>query len=106
MGRPGQDEDDEDAPPVARASQLLGIGWTRYVMRLEPMASASRAEVARWVGANIDRYALGRLEDGPSRRRWASPSAARGLVRRRGPEVQEAIFPRKGTRPLKKSLTG
>ncbi len=38
------------------SSQLLGIAWTRYVMRLEPMASASRAEVARWAGPTIDRY--------------------------------------------------
>lgn len=45
------------------SSQLLGIAWTRYVMRMEPMASASRAEVARWAGPNIDRYATGNLED-------------------------------------------
>ncbi len=45
------------------SSQLLGIAWTRYVMRMEPMASASRAEVARWAGPSIDRYATGKLED-------------------------------------------
>jgi len=45
------------------SSQLLGIAWTRYVMRMEPMASASRAEVAKWVGPNIDRYATGKLDD-------------------------------------------
>jgi AcrR family transcriptional regulator len=45
------------------SSQLLGIAWTRYVMRAEPMASASRAEVARWAGPNIDRYASGTIAD-------------------------------------------
>jgi hypothetical protein len=43
------------------SSQLLGIAWNRYVMRMEPMASASRAEVARWAGPTIDRYAQGEL---------------------------------------------
>ncbi len=38
------------------SSQLLGLAWTRYVMRLEPMASATRSEVARWAGPTIDRY--------------------------------------------------
>lgn len=38
------------------SSQLVGLGWTRYVMRFEPVASADRAEVARWVGPTIDRY--------------------------------------------------
>jgi AcrR family transcriptional regulator len=44
------------------SSQLLGIAWTRYVMRLEPMASADRAEVARWAGPTIDRYAAAPLD--------------------------------------------
>ncbi len=45
------------------SSQLLGIAWNRYVMRMEPMASASRAEVARWTGPTIERYATGQLAD-------------------------------------------
>ena len=45
------------------SSQLLGIAWNRYVMRMEPMASASRAEVARWTGPTIERYATGPLLD-------------------------------------------
>jgi AcrR family transcriptional regulator len=45
------------------SSQLMGLAWARYVMRMEPMASASRAEVARWAGPNVDRYAIGKLDD-------------------------------------------
>ncbi len=45
------------------SSQILGIAWTRYVMRLEPMASASRAEVARWAGPTIDQFATGAVAD-------------------------------------------
>jgi AcrR family transcriptional regulator len=60
-GAPGDDEATRELRRSLVSSQLLGIAWTRYVMRMEPMASASRAEVARWAGPNIDRYALGPL---------------------------------------------
>ncbi len=52
-------EPDGDGVPVRRAliaSQLFGVGWTRYVLRLEPFASASIEQVAAWVGPTIDRY--------------------------------------------------
>jgi AcrR family transcriptional regulator len=62
-GAPGDDEAALLRRRSLVSSQLLGIAWNRYVMRLEPMASASRAEVARWAGPNIDRYATGKLVD-------------------------------------------
>jgi AcrR family transcriptional regulator len=36
------------------ASQLFGLGWTRYVLRLEPFASASIEQLAAWVGPTLD----------------------------------------------------
>jgi AcrR family transcriptional regulator len=60
-GAPGDDEATMLRRRSLVSSQLLGIAWNRYVMRMEPMASASRAEVARWAGPTIDRYALGEL---------------------------------------------
>jgi AcrR family transcriptional regulator len=60
-GAPGDDQATRELRRSLVSSQLLGIAWTRYVMRMEPMASASRAQVARWAGPNIDRYALGPL---------------------------------------------
>jgi AcrR family transcriptional regulator len=62
-GAPGDDAATQLRRRSLVSSQLLGIAWTRYVMRLEPMASASRADVARWAGPNIDRYATGTLVD-------------------------------------------
>src|SRR5437870_3535064 len=44
------------------ASQLIGLGWARYVLRLEPLASAPVEDVARWVGPTLDRYLEGPLE--------------------------------------------
>jgi AcrR family transcriptional regulator len=42
------------------ASQLLGLGIARYVLRLEPLASMSEDDVVAWVGPTIQRYLTGR----------------------------------------------
>lgn len=60
----GPANEDEVTLKARRAligSQLMGIAWARYVMRMEPVASAERRDVARWVGPTVDRYATGRL---------------------------------------------
>jgi AcrR family transcriptional regulator len=62
-GAPGDDEETRLLRRSLVSSQLLGIAWTRYVMRMEPMASATRADVARWAGPTIDRYTSGRLSE-------------------------------------------
>ncbi len=38
------------------ASQLFGLAVVRYVMKLEPIASATPDELATWVGPNLQRY--------------------------------------------------
>lgn len=47
------------------SSQLLGTAWARYVIRMEPFASASRSQVAAWVGPTIQAYITGRLGADP-----------------------------------------
>jgi AcrR family transcriptional regulator len=44
------------------ASQLVGLGLTRYVLRVEPIASAKPEDVVSWVAPNIQRYLTGKLE--------------------------------------------
>ena len=44
------------------ASQLLGLGLVRYVLRYEPIASAKPAEVIDWVAPNVQRYLTGKLD--------------------------------------------
>jgi AcrR family transcriptional regulator len=46
------------------SSQLAGLAWARYVLRVEPLASATPAEVAEWAGPVIDWYAAGRAPAG------------------------------------------
>jgi AcrR family transcriptional regulator len=43
-------------------AQLIGTAWTRYVARIEPLASASIEEVAASVGPAIDRLYAGAAE--------------------------------------------
>src|ERR1700730_8113395 len=38
------------------ASQLIGLAMLRYVVKLEPLASASHDEVASWLGPSVQRY--------------------------------------------------
>ncbi|HLZ95854.1 MAG TPA: TetR family transcriptional regulator [Candidatus Dormibacteraeota bacterium] len=38
------------------ASQLVGLAMLRYVLKVEPLASASGADVAAWIGPTLQRY--------------------------------------------------
>ena len=54
-----------DAPALRGAlvaSQLVGLGLARYVMRLEPLASADHATVVAAIAPNLQRYLTGPLE--------------------------------------------
>ena len=37
-------------------SQLIGLAVLRYVVKLEPLASAPRSRVAAWIGPTLQRY--------------------------------------------------
>jgi AcrR family transcriptional regulator len=41
------------------ASQIIGLGIARYVVRLEPLASASAEDVAAAIGPTLQRYLTG-----------------------------------------------
>jgi AcrR family transcriptional regulator len=44
------------------ATQLVGLGMVRYVLRLEPLASADHATVVAAVAPNLQRYLTGPLD--------------------------------------------
>lgn len=48
--------DDGAYRAAAVASQMVGLAMTRYVLRLEPFASASPDDLAATIGPTIDRY--------------------------------------------------
>jgi Tetracyclin repressor-like, C-terminal domain len=41
--------------PLA-ASQLIGLAMLRYVVKVEPLASAVPADLASWLGPTLQRY--------------------------------------------------
>ena len=45
-------------------SQLVGLAMARYIVRIEPLASADAEEVAAAVGPTLQRYLTGSLEVG------------------------------------------
>lgn len=44
------------------SSQLMGLAFARYLLRVPPMSTASPKQIARWVGPTLDRYVTGPLE--------------------------------------------
>ena len=44
------------------ATQMIGLGMIRYVMKFEPLASAKPADVIAWVGPTAQRYLTGKLD--------------------------------------------
>jgi AcrR family transcriptional regulator len=51
------------------ASTLIGLAMLRYVVRLEPLASARSDEIAIWLGPTVQRYLSEALPAARSRRR-------------------------------------
>jgi AcrR family transcriptional regulator len=49
------------------ASQLLGLAYARYVLRVPPMSTAAPAEIGHWAGPTLDRYSSGSLDEAPAR---------------------------------------
>jgi len=44
---------------VLVSSELMGLAWSRYIVRVEPLASASLQEVAEWAGPALERLRFG-----------------------------------------------
>jgi hypothetical protein len=39
----------------------VGLAYTRYVLRVPPISTASPSEIGRWVGPTLERYGGGDL---------------------------------------------
>ncbi len=37
----------------------MGLAFTRYILRVPPISTASPAEIARWAGPTLDSYLFG-----------------------------------------------
>lgn len=54
------DAPDPDLRASLCASQIVGLAVARYIVRIEPLASAEAATVAAWVGPTLQRYLTAR----------------------------------------------
>jgi AcrR family transcriptional regulator len=57
----GEDADTTDARRALVASQLMGLAYTRYVLRVPPISTASPSQIGHWVGPTLERYGGGDL---------------------------------------------
>ncbi len=53
----GEDEGMSMQRAALISSQLMGLAFTRYVLRVPPVSTAAPADIGRWVGPNLERYA-------------------------------------------------
>jgi AcrR family transcriptional regulator len=44
------------------SSQLMGLAFTRYILRVPPVSTAAPADIARWAGPTLDRYMVGPID--------------------------------------------
>jgi AcrR family transcriptional regulator len=59
---PGESETTSDIRRGLVGSQLLGLAYARYVLRVPPLSTASPAAIGRWAGPTLDRYGSGSLD--------------------------------------------
>jgi AcrR family transcriptional regulator len=44
------------------ASQLMGLAFIRYILRVPPISTTTPADIARWAGPTLDRYMVGPID--------------------------------------------
>ena len=44
------------------SSQLMGLAFTRYILRVPPVSTATPREIAEWAGPTLDRYTVGTID--------------------------------------------
>ena len=62
VGTLGLPTAEREARGALAASQLVGLVMTRYVLRIEPLASASPESLVAAIGPNVQRYLTGDIQ--------------------------------------------
>jgi AcrR family transcriptional regulator len=66
--RPANEGESEDMTRQRRAlvsSQLMGLAFIRYILRVPPISTTTPAEIAHWAGPTLDRYMVGVIDEDP-----------------------------------------
>ncbi len=62
---PVNEGESEDVTRQRRAlvsSQLMGLAFIRYILRVPPISTTTPEEIARWAGPTLDRYMVGQID--------------------------------------------
>jgi AcrR family transcriptional regulator len=58
----GESEDQTRQRRALVASQLMGLAFIRYILRVPPISTTTPEEIARWAGPTLDRYMVGAID--------------------------------------------
>ena len=58
----GESEEQTRQRRALVASQLMGLAFTRYILRVPPISTTTPAEIASWAGPTLDRYMVGPID--------------------------------------------
>jgi AcrR family transcriptional regulator len=59
--RPGEDKKQFAQRRALISSQLMGLAFNRYILRMPPLSTATPRAIGRWAGPTIERYMEGSL---------------------------------------------
>ena len=58
----GESEDMTRQRRALVSSQLMGLAFIRYILRVPPISTTTPEEIARWAGPTFDRYMVGVID--------------------------------------------
>jgi AcrR family transcriptional regulator len=58
----GENEDRTRQRRALVASQLMGLAFIRYILRVPPISTTPPEEIASWAGPTLDRYMVGPID--------------------------------------------
>ncbi len=58
----GENDDTTRQRRALVSSQLMGLAFIRYILRVPPISTTTPEEIARWAGPTLDRYMVGPLD--------------------------------------------
>ena len=58
----GENEDRTRQRRALVASQLMGLAFIRYILRVPPISTTTPEEIASWAGPTLDRYMVGPID--------------------------------------------
>ena len=59
----GESDDTTRQRRALVSSQLMGLAFIRYILRVPPISTTTPEDIARWAGPTLDRYMVGVIDE-------------------------------------------